>query len=239
MKDYLCLSVRLTAKALKSLDLADIKIWTISSETKGHLGMKQLQKIFLQGLMTFLPMAVTIYIVYAGVLIVDNLLGNTLRTILPVYIPGLGFLLTIVIIFVLGLLLNNLITGGIFQKFEQKLTEVPLIKVVYSPLRDLMNLFSKGGKDSMKSVVLVDIGEGGLRAMGVVTRENFKDLPAIEAQAEDRISVYIPMSYGLGGFTILVPRSKITPVDMPIEKAMSLAITGWVKADKHETPESK
>jgi len=201
--------------------------------------MKQLQKIFLQGLMTFLPMAVTIYIVYAGVLIVDNLLGNTLRTILPVYIPGLGFLLTIVIIFVLGLLLNNLITGGIFQKFEQKLTEVPLIKVVYSPLRDLMNLFSKGGKDSMKSVVLVDIGEGGLRAMGVVTRENFKDLPAIEAQAEDRISVYIPMSYGLGGFTILVPRSKITPVDMPIEKAMSLAITGWVKADKHETPESK
>ena len=201
--------------------------------------MKQLQKIFLQGLMTFLPMAVTIYIVYAGVLIVDNLLGNTLRTILPVYVPGLGFLLTIVIIFMLGLLLNNLITGGIFQKFEQKLTEVPLIKVVYSPLRDLMNLFSKGGKESMKSVVLVDIGDGGLRAMGVVTRENFKDLPAIEAQAEDRISVYIPMSYGLGGFTILVPRSKITPVDMPIEKAMSLAITGWVKADKHDTPESK
>jgi uncharacterized membrane protein len=215
---------------------------SIRRETKGHLGMKQLQKIFLQGLVTFLPMAVTIYIVYAGVLIVDNLLGNTLRAILPVYIPGLGFLLTIVLIFLLGLLLNNLITGGIFHKFEQKLTEVPLIKAVYAPLRDLMNLFSKGGSESMKSVVLVDLGEGGLRAMGVVTRDHFKDLPAIEAHAEDRISVYIPMSYGLGGFTILVPRSKITPIDMPIEKAMSLAITGWVKADKHDEktePETK
>ncbi|MNL27576.1 hypothetical protein D3C87_1491740 [compost metagenome] len=197
--------------------------------------MKQLQKIFLQGLVTFLPMAVTIYIVYAGVLIVDNLLGNTLRTLLPFYVPGIGFLLTIIIIFLLGLGLNNLITGGIFQKFEQKLSEVPLIKVVYAPLRDLMNLFSKGGKDSMKSVVLVDLGEGGLKAMGVVTREHFDDLPAIQAQAGDRISVYIPMSYGLGGFTLLVPRSKMTPVDMPIEKAMSLAITGWVKSDKPDT----
>ncbi|MNT99862.1 hypothetical protein D3C72_2428260 [compost metagenome] len=68
-----------------------------------------------------------------------------------------------------------------------------------------------------------------------MTRDHFRDLPAIEAHAEDRISVYIPMSYGLGGFTILVPRSKATPVDMPIEKAMSLAITGWVKADKQDT----
>ena len=86
----------------------------------------------------------------------------------------------------------------------------------------------------LQTVVLVDMGESGVRALGVVTRESFKDLPAIEKNADDRVAVYIPMSYGLGGFTLMVPRSKITHIDMPIEKAMSLAITGWVKADKSE-----
>ncbi len=197
--------------------------------------MKQLQKIFLQGLVTFLPIALTIYIIYAGIAIVDSFLGDSLRQVLPFYSPGLGFLLTIVLIFVLGLLLNNLITGGIFLKLEQRLMKVPFIKAIYSPLRDLMNLFSKGGGPAgLQKVVFVDMGENGIRAMGLVTRESFSDIPAIEANAGDRVAVYIPMSYGLGGFTLMVPRNKLTPLDMPIEKAMSLAITGWVKAENKE-----
>lgn len=197
--------------------------------------MKQLQKIFLQGLVTFLPIALTIYIIYAGISIVDSFLGDSLRQILPIYIPGLGFLLTIILILLLGFMLNNLIAGGVFEKLEQKLTQVPFIKAIYSPLRDLMNLFSKGGgPGGLQKVVLVDIAESGIRAMGLVTRESFADLPAIEQNAGDRVAVYIPMSYGLGGFTLMVPRSRITPLDMPIEKAMSLAITGWVKADKND-----
>lgn len=197
--------------------------------------MKQLQKIFLQGLVTFLPIALTIYIIYAGIAIVDSFLGDALRQVLPIYIPGLGFLLTIMLILLLGLILNNILAGGIFQKLEQRLTRVPFIKAIYSPLRDLMNLFSNGGgPGGLQKVVLVDISDTGIRALGLVTRENFKDVPAIEQNAEDRIAVYIPMSYGLGGFTLMVPRSRITPLDMPIEKAMSLAITGWVKADKNE-----
>ena len=197
--------------------------------------MKQLQKIFLQGLVTFLPIALTIYIVYMGIAIVDNFLGNALRQVLPVYIPGLGFLLTIIIILLLGLILNNILASGIFAKIEQKITQVPFVKAIYSPLRDLMNLFSKGGgPGGLQKVVLVDIADNGIRALGLVTRENFKDVPAIEQNAEGRIAVYIPMSYGLGGFTLMVPRERVTPLDMPIEKAMSLAITGWVKADKND-----
>lgn len=197
--------------------------------------MKRLQKIFLQGLVTFLPIALTIYIVYVGIAIVDSFLGDSLRRILPIYIPGLGFLLTILLILLLGFMLNNLIAGGVFQKIEQRLTQVPFIKAIYSPLRDLMNLFSKGGgPGGLQKVVLVDLGETGIRVLGLVTRENFHDVPAIEQNAGDRIAVYVPMSYGLGGFTLMVPRSRMTPIDMPIEKAMSLAITGWVKADKNE-----
>ncbi|MFP5520729.1 MAG: DUF502 domain-containing protein [Bdellovibrionia bacterium] len=194
--------------------------------------MKRLQSIFLQGLVTFLPIALTIYLVYAGITIVDNIFGRFLRDLLPVYIPGLGILLTVLIIFLLGLLLNNLITGGVFKALESQLTKVPFIKAIYNPLRDLMNLFNKGGgPQALKTVVLVDLNDSGIRAMGLVTRDTFADVPAIEKHATQKVAVYIPLSYGLGGFTLLVDKSRITQVDIPVEKAMGLAITGWVKVD--------
>jgi uncharacterized membrane protein len=195
--------------------------------------MKQLQKIFLQGLVTFLPIAVTIYLVWAGVRIVDSLFGSALSELLPVYIPGLGFLMTIVLIFILGFLLNNLITAGLLQSLERKLTQVPFIKAIYSPLRDLMNLFNKSGTGDLKTAALVELSDG-VKALGLVTRESFHDLPHLKDETADKVTVYIPLSYSLGGFTVLVSRSKITPLDMPTEKAMSLAITGWVKAEEPE-----
>lgn len=203
--------------------------------------MKRLQQIFLRGLVTFIPLALTVFIIVGGIRGVDNIFGNALRQILPFYIPGLGVLLTVLIIFLLGLLLTNFITAGLMHEVEQKLTEVPFIKAIYSPLRDLMNLFSKGGgPEGLKTVVLVDLtGDNGIKAMGLVTRDVFSDIPALDKYADQRVAVYIPFSYGLGGFTFLIPRSRLERVDIPIEKAMSLAITGWVKVDNKKEGDSK
>jgi uncharacterized membrane protein len=198
--------------------------------------MNKIQKIFVSGLISFLPIAVTIYVVYAGVTIVENLLGNFIRRILPMnaYIPGFGFLTTLVLIFLLGLLLNNFVTAGLLQKLQEKMTEIPLIKVVYSPLRDLMNLFSNGGGTSaLKKVVLVTF-DGNKELLGLVTRESFKDLDSNLVISSEKIAVYLPMSYGLGGYTMLINKSQITPIDIPVEKAMSLALTAWIKTDTHQ-----
>lgn len=195
--------------------------------------MSKLQKIFVSGLLSFLPLAVTIYIVYTVVTIVENLLGNFLRALLPVdtYIPGFGFLSTLVLIFMLGLLLNNFVTAGLLQRLQEKLTEIPLIKVVYSPLRDLMNLFAKGRDDgSLKKVVLVRFDESK-ELLGLITRESFTDLDANLKINPDKVAVYFPFSYGLGGYTMIVNKSQITPIDIPVEKAMSLALTAWIKMD--------
>lgn len=195
--------------------------------------MKNIQKIFLRGLVTFLPIAVTIYIAYAGVSIVDNILGSALRELLPIYIPGLGFLLTIIIIFLLGLMLNNLIAAGFLAAIERRITQVPFIKAIYSPLKDLMNLFSKGGgPEGLKSVVLVHLSDQ-TKLLGVVTREDFEDVQSVKNKIDDSVAVYVPLSYALGGFTFLVSKKSVTPVDVPIEKAMKLAITGWVKVDSN------
>jgi uncharacterized membrane protein len=191
-----------------------------------------LRQIFLKGLFTFLPIAVTIYILYAGIAIMEGLMGSTIERFFPaIYYPGLGFLLTIILIFILGFLLNNLLTAGIFGTFEHQLEKVPFIKAIYSPLKDLMNLFTHNGAKGLKSVVLVDMGPGEIKALGLITRDSFHDL-SLNEHMDGRVAVFIPFSYGLGGLTLLIHRSKITEIDMPAEKAMSLAITGWVK--KHE-----
>ncbi len=159
----------------------------------------------------------------------ESMLGTTVQRLFPsLYVPGVGMMLTIVFIFLLGLVLNNILTASLFSNIERQLMKVPFIKAIYSPLRDLMNLFSHNGSKELKSVVLVEIGNGDLKALGLVTRDNFKDL-GVGTHFENRVAVFIPFSYGLGGYTLLVHRSKITEIDMPAEKAMSLAITGWVK----------
>jgi len=190
---------------------------------------QKIRQIFIRGFVTLLPIAVSIYVIYTGFSILENLLGSLLREILPdrVYIPGFGFILTLILIFLFGLILNNFISVSFWAQIEKKLTEVPLIKAVYSPLRDLMNLFSKGHKD-LQRVVLVEI-QPGFRALGLVTRERFHDIENWPKDMDQKVTVYIPLSYALGGFTLLVDKNKLMQIDVPVEKALSLAVTAWVK----------
>ncbi len=195
--------------------------------------MSRLQKIFISGLVAFLPIALSIYVISAGIGIMENLFGNFLRRLLPdgTYIPGFGFLATIAFILCLGFLVDNFVTATFFRRVQEKLREVPLIKIVYSPLRDLMNLFAKGQEQqTMQKVVLVHFTKSH-SVLGLVTRESFNDLELKMILPVDKIAVYIPMSYGLGGYTVLVNKSDVEAVDMPIEKAMSLALTGWIQTD--------
>ena len=90
-----------------------------------------------------------------------------------------------------------------------------------------MSLFSGGGQDSMKKVVLVNLDKLGFEAIGLVTREEFDDLPD-NLIGEDKIAVYIPMSYAFGGYTVLVDQSELLEIDMPVDQAMKLAVTGWI-----------
>lgn len=195
----------------------------------------KIKKIFISGLITFLPLAVTIYIVLACVSVIENILGRLIQSLLPegFYFPGYGFFATLLLIFIFGLLVNNLITAAIIKKMQAKLTEIPIIKAVYSPLRDLINLFSKSQNgNSPQKVVLARISEH-VSALGLVTREDFEDLH-ISQIPKDVIAVLFPMSYGLGGYTLLIHKDSLQPINMTVEKAMSLAVTGWIKTDQSD-----
>ena len=204
--------------------------------------LKRITDIFLRGLLTLLPIVITFYFFYSCVVILENVLGQFFRVVLlENYIPGLGLITTLILIFAFGFILTHFISISIWEQIEQKLTQVPLIKALYSPLKDLMGLFSSDGQKDLKSVVLVELQDGA-HVVGLVTRDHFEDVPGtqdpqLKPTFDQKVSVYIPLSYALGGFTLLLDKSKIKKIDIPVEKALSLAITGWVKSntqgDKH------
>lgn len=194
--------------------------------------MKMINRLFFKGLIVIMPVTLTIYLMVAISVKAENIFGGYLKEVLGpnLYIPGLGILFTIFGIIAVGILAGNFITGRIINWSISRFEKIPFLKAIYSPLKDLMSLFAGSGQDNMKKVVMVDFEKLGFRSIGLVTREEFSDLPN-GTIGSDNIAVYIPMSYMLGGFTAIVPRSSVTEVDIPVEKAFKLAITGWIKAE--------
>lgn len=195
--------------------------------------MKHLNQIFFQGLIVVLPITLTFYLLFWASVKIESIFSSSLTWLVgkELYIPGLGILVTIFFIFLVGLLVSNYITGRIFTWITDILEKVPLIKVIYNPLKDLMALLPgrSSSKNSLQKVVLVPIEPLGLNALGLVTREDLEELPG-----HDLISVYIPLSYMLGGITVLVDRNKVQKIDMAVDQALKLSVTAWIKAADKE-----
>ena len=196
--------------------------------------MGLISRLFWKGLIVVMPITLTIYLLVIILVKAETVFGQMLKGMIgpDLYIPGSGLFLTFVTMIAVGVLVNNLITGKIINFFINQFERMPFIKAIYSPLRDLISLFGGDGPENMKKVVLVKLDKIGIECIGLVTREEFSDLPEGSIGSE-KIAVYIPMSYMLGGFTTIVDRDQVTPVDIPVEKAIKLAITGWIKAEKN------
>ena len=191
--------------------------------------MKGLSKTFFTGLVTIVPIVVTVYFLYWLFGSAESLLGRIIRLFIPVqfYRPGMGLATGVAIIFFIGLLMHAWIVQFLFDWGERLLYKVPVIKTVYGSIRDFLHFFSRPGKggDEFGQVVMVPLGETGMEVMGFVTRKNFSDLPD-GIGTQETVAVYMPMSYQIGGYTLMVPRSALRGIDMSIEKAMRFTLTG-------------
>ncbi len=190
--------------------------------------MKFMNQIFFKGLIVVLPITLTFYLLFWASVKIESLFGSGLEMLLgkELYIPGLGIIVTVIFIFLIGLLVSNYLTAKIFTWFTDKLEKVPLIKVIYNPLKDLMALLpGKSQKSSPQRVVLVPLEPMGVKVLGLVTRDEIEELPG-----KNLIPVYIPLSYMLGGMTILIERDKVEVIDMPVDQALKLSVTAWIKA---------
>jgi uncharacterized membrane protein len=185
---------------------------------------KVMGKILLRGFLAIAPIAITIALIFwiyeqfeaTFGLLVKDLIGPAY------YFKGCGIIIALALFFVTGLLLNNWLARRLYDWLEEKIKQIPFLKSIYTSVTDLMSFFQSGRDREKGKVVAVEID--GMRMIGIVTRDDFKDLPRGIGEDED-VAVLLPFSYQLGGFTVIVPRSKITPIDMTLEKGLRFCIT--------------
>ncbi|MDA1331302.1 MAG: DUF502 domain-containing protein [Proteobacteria bacterium] len=195
--------------------------------------MKFISRIFLTGLFTVLPVLATIYLLVWLFTTAESFMGYPLQMILPdgIYVVGMGLVAGCLGVFLIGILMRAYFIRFIFDLTERFFLKVPLIKTIYSALREFFGLFTGDDKGENFQVVMVDMPNLDVRLLGFLTREEFSDLP-FDMVPKGCVAVYLPMSYQIGGYTIFVPRSRLTPVDMPREQAMRLIITAGIQQSK-------
>lgn len=191
--------------------------------------LRSISKTFLTGLITILPVALTLYLLYWLVVSAEAALGGMIRLVLPenLYWPGMGSIAGLVVVFLIGLLMHAYVVRRLFTWGEQILYRLPLVKSVYGAIRDFFNYFSPDKKNEFEQVVAISIGDTGMQVIGFVTQAVQEDLPK-DFREEDSILVYVPLSYMIGGYAVLMPRSAVRPLDMSMEEAMRFTLTAGV-----------
>lgn len=184
--------------------------------------MKRLLGYFLQGLLYLVPISATIYVVVEAVVIVDG--------IVPVKFPGLGLLIILVVVTGVGFLGGTLIVRRIL-KLEKLLDRVPLIKIIYSSVKDLLSAFV-GKKKRFTEPVLVKM-EGEVERIGFITQRDLTHLGI----SKDKIGVYIPFSYAVTGNLLIVPKENVTPINGSSADIMKFIISGGVTEIEEEDKE--
>jgi uncharacterized membrane protein len=187
----------------------------------------------MSGLVTVLPLALTVYVIFWLVNTVEGWLRRALIALGIVspehYWPGLGLLAGFLLLLAVGGLVNAYAGRIILKYWDDFLGRIPFVKTLYGGFRDVVSLLPSGSgeKRDLQRVVLARFGT--VRAIGFVTRE---DVPTVlfAHGGRDWVTVYFPMSYAFGGYTIYLPRDQISPLDISVEDAMRLAITAGLTA---------
>jgi uncharacterized membrane protein len=200
---------------------------------------RYIQQVFFKGLIAVIPVVVTIYLIVWLALGFEALFGAVIEYLLPAgaYVPGMGIAVAVLLIFGVGLMLQMWFTRRLWEWGELLLDKMPLVRLVFSALKEVMTYVGGGaGQASGSRVVMVSIGDPPMRMLGLVTRERFELAGA--GEQDDTVAVFLPLSYQIGGFTVFVPRAAIVRVDLTPQEALRLAMTAGVttsqpQASKH------
>jgi uncharacterized membrane protein len=182
---------------------------------------------FVKGLLVVVPLGAAFFLIFWAVRTVDNALN--LSGVLwsdaagkPVYIPGLGILNVMLVIFIAGILITNVVTEPIKRWFNRWLNHLPLLKFLYSSIKDLTEAFV-GEEKKFNEPVLVEVNEFGLKKIGFLVQ---KDLSSLNLPGE--VAVYFPYSYSFAGQVVIISSDKIKPIDKSAADMMKFVISGGV-----------
>ncbi|PST82613.1 hypothetical protein C7T94_08075 [Pedobacter yulinensis] len=188
---------------------------------------RALLNYLIKGLLIVVPIALSIFIVVWAVTTVDSwvnvnsVLGVDPRTGESRNIPGLGLLTVLLIILIAGIFVTNFVTEPMYSWFHRILNRLPLINFIYGSIKDLTEAFV-GDEKKFNHPVLVEV-EGGMKKIGFLTQPDLHKLGL-----SDEVAVYFPLSYSFAGQLCIVPKSRVTDLNITAADAMKLVVSGGV-----------
>lgn len=179
-------------------------------------------RYFFSGTLFIVPLVATAYFIFVSFRWLDSLLE------LPY--PGLGFVIILVAITAFGYFTSNFAFQTFMNWFDHGMNRIPLVKLIYSSLKDLLNAFV-GDKKKFTKPVLVEVNhENNLYQVGFITQDDLSELGLHEM-----VSVYLPHSYAVSGIHYIIARDRIKPLHISGPVAMKYIISGGVSGFKKET----
>lgn len=184
--------------------------------------MRPILNNFFRGLLLVFPLGATVYIIYSAVIWSNRVLNNLLFEWLNIDIPGLGIITVFLGISVIGYIFSLTFTRPLVTYFERLLRRVPIIKIIYTALKDLTEAFV-GDKKRFNKPVMVDFGDTAIQRMGFVTQRDLSELGIT-----DRVAVYCPHSYNFSGNLYFVPSDNVHPLDIDSTSIMKYIVSGGI-----------
>lgn len=201
--------------------------------------LKRLLQYFFQGLIVLAPIGITIWVVISLFNVVDDILPSIIRNVAPdlvqrdvngniIRMPGLGFLVVIVLVLLVGWLSSLFAINRLVALLDTVLEKTPGIKFIYSSVKDFLEAFA-GNKKKFNQPVLVNVDGADIWRIGFITQQSSKDFGL-----EEHVTVYVPHSYAISGITYFVPSHKVKPLpNIGAADAMKFTVSGGV-TDVHD-----
>ncbi|MDC1221708.1 DUF502 domain-containing protein [Salibacteraceae bacterium] len=173
-------------------------------------------KYFVRGLIFLVPVAATVYVIFQAFIYIDG--------IIPYEIPGLGLLTLLVTITIFGVLASTVLAQPLIYWGNHILDSAPIIKTIYSSIKDLITAFV-GNQKRFDQPVLVKMYENAtVQKLGFMTSDDLSDLGIMKGQ----VAVYLPHSYAFSGNLFIVPAENVTLIDASASDIMKFIVSGGV-----------
>lgn len=193
-----------------------------------------MRKYFITGLLTLVPIAITAWVLHAVISSMDQtllLLPEQWRpeALIGLKIPGFGVVLTVLIIFITGLLTRNFIGNYIVSAWEALLNRIPIVNSIYSSVKQVSDtLFSSSG-NAFSKALLIEYPRQGAWTIAFLTGKPSGDVS--KHLGEDFISVYVPTTPNpTSGYFLIIPKKDAIELDMSVDTALKYVVSMGVVA---------
>ncbi|MFQ5509404.1 MAG: DUF502 domain-containing protein [Leptospirillia bacterium] len=158
----------------------------------------------------------------------EGVLGELLKTYFSAhYYPGLGIAVLVAGIFLVGLLAANVLGNWVVKRYERILKRLPIVRTVYSAIKSVVQTASMQGKENFKGVVLVEFPRRDMFLLAFVVNDTEGEIA--EKAKEPMINLFVPTSPNpTSGYLIFVPRDDVTYLDLSVEEAMKMIMSGGI-----------